>query len=177
MYKSLPLAKILARLIPGLYPSCVTCGFEAEDHFHLFRDCPLAGATWTHLLPDCNPNNCKLFFSLDWQEWMEFSLSSTVGPNGVSFLLWFVGTFGVIEIDVFLINPVNKHIDSGYALILKSLVFTLYRMSTSTWNKKSSHGSHPQSQLSNLMWKLFRVKIVPLRWVQLLFMMLSFNGS
>ena len=81
LHKSLPLAHLLAPFIMGLSPSCVVCGAAVEDLFHLFRDCPLAGTTWTRFLPVCDPNSYNKFFALDWQEWLEFNLSNTLGTR------------------------------------------------------------------------------------------------
>lgn len=51
MHQSLPVVKTLAWIVPHLSASCVVCEHAEEDHFHLFHECPLAGATWTRFLP------------------------------------------------------------------------------------------------------------------------------
>jgi len=47
LHKSLPMTHLLAQSIMGLFPPCVVCGVAVKDLFHMFIDCPLAGATWT----------------------------------------------------------------------------------------------------------------------------------
>lgn len=81
MHQSLPVAKTLASIVPHLSASCVVCEHAEEDHFHLFHECPLAGATWTQFLPSSTMHNYQLFFTLDWKEWIAFNLSDAVGLN------------------------------------------------------------------------------------------------
>jgi len=64
---SLPVATLLARFMPIVSPRCLGCDSAAEDHIHLFRDCPLARATWFKFLPQLEPNLYTLFFGLPWK--------------------------------------------------------------------------------------------------------------
>lgn len=61
-YESLPLAAKLMKILPSFDPHCVICLHASEDHLHLFRDCPLATATWTHFLPIQDPAFYDNFF-------------------------------------------------------------------------------------------------------------------
>jgi len=156
----LSLASLLVCFIPNLLPHYVICGFNLEDHLHLFRDCPFAIATWTKFLPRLSIQNYDVFFMLEWKDWIKFNLSLNLSPY------WPV-KFAVIVFVLKLFTNVLSEI---------LLMFSKCKILFTPLSNASFPGSHLVHPVANSMLMHIKMMIEPLLLVLLSFVVLSLNG-
>lgn len=89
-HEALPIASCLALISHTVDRKCCICLNPMESHMHVFRVCPLAGATWAKFLNSTNGPFLHFFFNLDKHDWIIFNLSTNVHRHRV-------GKFAVIS--------------------------------------------------------------------------------
>ncbi|XP_056685750.1 uncharacterized protein [Spinacia oleracea] len=80
-HQILPVAVNLNRFLPQISPTCSRCHLHAEDHIHLFRDCPKSSILWSYIfqrLWSASKFNFNSFYNSDWTESIIFNLNNSM---------------------------------------------------------------------------------------------------
>jgi ribonuclease HI len=69
------LTNLLKRKMRISHGMCLFCGNVEESTLHVLRDCPLAMAIWSQMVP---PSDKCIFFMSDLENWMTFNLNNSI---------------------------------------------------------------------------------------------------